>query len=378
MIAILISGAAVCLYFMNLLGVGNTRLGLLYCVVAALSLVGAYGVFMNCEIAFKGGLIGFLIAIVLFAGYIIAVKYGLIDLFSDREAMQSFIARYDGYAIAVFIAVQFLQVTVLPLPSTITTLAGIALFGIWRTVLYSSIGIISGSMFAFFLGRTCGVKLIVWICGYKMFNKYRRFAEGKDVLLLYAMFLLPFFPDDLLCLIAGLGTMSYKSFFVMMLITRPLGALWVAGVFKSAVSIPFAGWGIAVWAAIFAVTAVIFVLLYKYGDLITGKLSKLSEKITEKLHFKSIKKEKGSITKQSRKIKTNSLSLLYGSNSDIREIEKKAYITVYEKSEDDELAGYVSDDFGLIADSKRLGYSDEWLDKLIFCYENARIPCGEL
>ena len=63
---------------------------------------------------------------------------------------------------------------------------------------------------------------------------------------------------------------------------------------------------------------------------------------------------------------------------DTREIEKKAYITVYEKSEDDELAGYVSDDFGLIADSKRLGYSDEWLDKLIFCYENARIPCGEL
>ena len=63
---------------------------------------------------------------------------------------------------------------------------------------------------------------------------------------------------------------------------------------------------------------------------------------------------------------------------DTREIEKKAYITVYEKSEDDELAGYVSDDFGLIADSKRLGYSDEWLDKLISCYENARIPCGEL
>ena len=42
------------------------------------------------------------------------------------------------------------------------------------------------------------------------------------------------------------------------------------------------------------------------------------------------------------------------------------------------MAGYISDDFGLIADSKRLGYSDKWLEKLIFCYENARIPCGEL
>ncbi len=63
---------------------------------------------------------------------------------------------------------------------------------------------------------------------------------------------------------------------------------------------------------------------------------------------------------------------------DTREIEKKAYITVYEKTEADELAGYISDDFGLIADSKMLGYSDEWLDKLISCYKNAKIPCGML
>ena len=59
--------------------------------------------------------------------------------------------------------------------------------------------------------------------------------------------------------------------------------------------------------------------------------------------------------------------------ADTREIEKKVYITVYEKSENDELAGYISDDFGLIIDSKRLNYSDKWLEKLISCYENARI-----
>lgn len=63
---------------------------------------------------------------------------------------------------------------------------------------------------------------------------------------------------------------------------------------------------------------------------------------------------------------------------DTREIEKKAYIMAYEKSEDDELAGYISDDFGLIANSKLLGYSDEWLEKLISCYANGTIPCGKL
>ncbi len=63
---------------------------------------------------------------------------------------------------------------------------------------------------------------------------------------------------------------------------------------------------------------------------------------------------------------------------DTTDIRKKAFIIVYEQSDCDELAGYISDDFGLIADSKKLNYSDEWLDKLIACYEKAIIPCGEL
>ena len=63
---------------------------------------------------------------------------------------------------------------------------------------------------------------------------------------------------------------------------------------------------------------------------------------------------------------------------DTREIEKKAYITVFEKTECDDLAGYIADDFGLIADSIMLNYSDEWLEKLISCYKKAIIPRGNL
>ena len=318
LIAGISAGAAFCVYCLNSLGVGELKPALMYCAVAALAFSGFFGTFMNYEIAFKGGFIGSVIALIVFAGYIAAVSNGWISLFSDREAMQRFISEYDGYAIAVFVAVQFLQVTILPLPSTITTLAGIALFGVWKTVFYSSIGIIAGSVFAFFLGRTFGVKLIVWVCGAKMFAKYRDLVEGKDVLMLYAMFLLPFFPDDLLCLIAGLGTMSYKSFFVMMLITRPIGALWVAGVFRGAVSIPFTGWGIAVWIAIFVATVAIFVLLYKYGDAITARMSEFFSK------FSSEKSEERKDNKSavSEKKKRSILSL--SASSPQSEIEKKS------------------------------------------------------
>lgn len=63
---------------------------------------------------------------------------------------------------------------------------------------------------------------------------------------------------------------------------------------------------------------------------------------------------------------------------DTRDIEKKVYILVFELSASPDLADFISEDFSLIADSKALNYSDEWLNKVIACYENAIIPCGEL
>lgn len=63
---------------------------------------------------------------------------------------------------------------------------------------------------------------------------------------------------------------------------------------------------------------------------------------------------------------------------DTEDIREKAFMIVYQQSGCGELAGYISDDFGLIADSKLLNYSDMWLDQLIACYENAIIPCGKL
>ena len=62
-------------------------------------------------------------------------------------------------------------------------------------------------------------------------------------------------------------------------------------------------------------------------------------------------------------------------NSDIR---RKVFMKICDLSSHGELAEYVSDNFGLIADSRILKYSDTWLDKLISCYESANIPCGNL
>lgn len=62
-------------------------------------------------------------------------------------------------------------------------------------------------------------------------------------------------------------------------------------------------------------------------------------------------------------------------NSKLRE---QVFRMIYEFTNDSDLAGYVSDDFGLISDARLLEYSDLWLDKMIACYEKGSIPCGSL
>lgn len=66
------------------------------------------------------------------------------------------------------------------------------------------------------------------------------------------------------------------------------------------------------------------------------------------------------------------------SGAELEEICEMAYLNAFDTREDDEIASYVADDFGLMYDTERLGISDPWLDKLIDCYRRSVFPCGRL
>ncbi len=60
------------------------------------------------------------------------------------------------------------------------------------------------------------------------------------------------------------------------------------------------------------------------------------------------------------------------------EIRKAAYLKTYHLTESPELAGYVSDDFGLIAASLLLDISDNWVNGLWVEYTRGKFPAEEL
>lgn len=218
----------------------------------------------------------------LLVGLYFTKKYGLLDKFSSINDFRTYVEGFREYAVPVFILIQFLQVVVLPVPSFITVTAGVLMFGPFLGGVYSCIGIIVGSLIAFFIGRILGKKAIEKILGKDKLQKGLDLVKGKEKILLVFAFLFPFFPDDLLCFVAGITSVGSVFFTVMIILVR------IITVFLSSYSvdnqiIPYnKWWGILLWISFFALTAIATKIICKYGDKIESwfikKFSKKQKK----------------------------------------------------------------------------------------------------
>lgn len=193
---------------------------------------------------------------------------GLWDKIDSVEDLRNYVSGFGGYAVFIFIAIQFLQVVVLPIPGFITVSVGVLLFGAFRGSVYSVIGIVSASIVAFFIGRVFGYKVAGWLVGKENLDKGLELVKGKDKVILTFMFLFPFFPDDVLCFVAGLSSMSVPYYIVMITITRIINIVVSAYSVNGSI-IPYnTWWGILLWIAVFILVAALCYVIYKHGDKI--------------------------------------------------------------------------------------------------------------
>jgi uncharacterized membrane protein YdjX (TVP38/TMEM64 family) len=203
---------------------------------------------------------------------------GLLDKFDSVEKFRLYIHSFGNGAVFLFILIQFLQVVVLPIPAFITVGAGVLLFGPFWGALYSSIGIITGSLVAFFIGRIFGFKVAKWLVGEDNLKKGLETIKGKDKLILTFMFLFPFFPDDILCFVAGITTMS-KSFFLLMIVVTRIISIFASSYSMNNSIIPYnTWWGILIWILFFTFAFITMLILYKKGDAIENAIFRKKKK----------------------------------------------------------------------------------------------------
>lgn len=228
----------------------------------------------NKEFIYKLLLLIIIFYLVIAFGLYLLKFFGFFDKIKSVDDFRVYIESFGSLAVVLFILLQFLQVVILPIPSFITVGAGVLLFGPLKGAIFSSIGIILGSFVGFYIGRIFGFKVAKWLVGEQNLKKGLELIKGKDKAILTFMFLFPFFPDDVLCFVAGITTISPSFFSIMIVVTR-LIAVFVSSYSLNNSIIPYNTlWGVIVWILLFIGVILLTILIYKKGEIIEKKFQR--------------------------------------------------------------------------------------------------------
>lgn len=226
-------------------------------------------------------------AAVALVGLYLLSRFGFWEKITSVEEFREFIDSFGGAAVFIFILIQFAQVVLLPIPSFITVGRACSVSGRsgGRYTVLSAV--LSGPSSLLRSGAYSAIKLRDGWWGRKTSIKRLRLSRAKDRAVLTFMFLFPFFPDDVLCFVAGLSSMTWLFYLIMIFITR-LISIFTATFSMNNSIIPYdTWWGLLLWGVVIAVTVLATVWIYKKGDKIeavfykTGLKSKKQEKIQQ-------------------------------------------------------------------------------------------------
>lgn len=202
-----------------------------------------------------------LTVLLLGAGGLFLYRSGFFAACTSIPALRAYIDRSAPYSHLTFFVVQLLSVVLAPIPSNLTAAAGGLLFGTWPAFFLTYGAVMAGSLLVFWLARTLGQDFVDRVVSRKLAEKYQKVIREKTTVFLALAFLLPYFPDDMLCILAGLTPITFGRFALLALFTRPWGLLFASALGGASLSIPL-------WAMVLIGLAgvMIFVLGMLYGD----------------------------------------------------------------------------------------------------------------
>ena len=177
------------------------------------------------------------------------------------QGLRDYISRSAPYAHLCFLLVQLLSVVLAPMPSNIVAAAGGLLFGAWPAFLLTFGAVTTGSLLTFSLARVLGRNFASLLVSRSLSEKYQELIRAKTTVFLTLAFLFPFFPDDILCILAGLTAIPLRRFVLIVVLARPWGLLFACALGGASIRLPL-------WAVLPLGLAGLglFWLGLKYGD----------------------------------------------------------------------------------------------------------------
>ena len=161
-----------------------------------------------------------LVALAVYLAWDIIFYGPLSTLLSNRDILVQAVASSGPFAPLLYITLQIVQTVVAPIPGQIVGSVGGFLFG-WWGILWTTIGSLIGYFIVFLLSRQFGRPLLEKIFKKSVIEKFDFILSGKGTsLILFAIFLLPGFPDDLVCYMAGLTNLPISRLMILVTLGR--------------------------------------------------------------------------------------------------------------------------------------------------------------
>jgi uncharacterized membrane protein YdjX (TVP38/TMEM64 family) len=201
------------------------------------------------------------------------------DLLIDRERVQGLVQASGWAGPLILIALHVAQVLLAPIPGDAFCILGGYLFGTINGFLLSTLGMTIGSVLNFYFGRLVGNRVVRRIVSARTYAKYNRLVQGKRILLIFLLFLVPGSPKDILCMLLGLTTIPIRIFILLSAIAR------------MPTTIAFSIQGAAIFSrdyTLFTIISIVCVLFAALAFIARDTIAKWMESTFEKRRSKTI------------------------------------------------------------------------------------------
>ena len=189
--------------------------------------------------------IGKIIAILATLVGIWIARSELVEIFSmigDRDAIVAYLGQYGALGPIVLFVILGLQVFLAIIPGHAFIVAGGYVYGLLWGVLITQISTVITSQIAYLLARKAGRPFVERMAPANVIDHWNELAQKQGGLFFFFAFILPIFPNDLMCFIAGLSAISPRKFFLANLLGRLPCAIFVTLIGSHGFELPLSFW----------------------------------------------------------------------------------------------------------------------------------------
>ena len=169
-----------------------------------------------------------LLKVALVTTAILLIFEGIFSIPAINNFFMGLISGSSGWLAYLFVwLIMFLQVTILNIPAY-SVLAACTSIGmktldiVFISVVLSAYMV--GCILAYWLGRWFGKRAVKWCAGSEEdYDKWSSVLNSKGKIWYFLTVLFPFFPDDILCLVAGAVKFNFGLYTIMNFVGRGIG-----------------------------------------------------------------------------------------------------------------------------------------------------------